>query len=72
MISITAEVAHNKLQVNFSDNSLGFGVIPSNGTGLGLQSIRERLALHYKDNYQFIITPNIDDRAFKKTHRAIT
>lgn len=57
-IHITAEVAHNKLRVSVIDNGLGFGAIPSNGTGLGLQNIRERLALLYQDNYQLIITPN--------------
>jgi len=57
-ISVSAEVAHNKLRVSVIDNGLGFGAVPSNGTGLGLQNIRERLALLYKGNYQFIITPN--------------
>ena len=57
-VSITAEVAHNKLRVCVSDNGLGFGAVPSNGTGLGLQNIRERLALFYQGNCQFIITPN--------------
>jgi hypothetical protein len=57
-ISINAEVAHSKLRVCVSDNGLGFGAVPSNGTGLGLQNIRERLALFYQGNYQFIITPN--------------
>ncbi|PRC91635.1 sensor histidine kinase [Solimicrobium silvestre] len=57
-VTISAEVAHNKLRVSVSDNGLGFGAVPSNGTGLGLQNIRERLALLYQGNYQFIITPN--------------
>ena len=57
-VSITAEVANNKLRVCVSDNGLGFGAVPSNGTGLGLQNIRERLALFYQGNCQFIITPN--------------
>ena len=57
-ILVTAEVAHNKLRVSVIDNGLGFGAVPSTGTGLGLQNIRERLALLYKGNYQFIITPN--------------
>ena len=57
-VTITAEVAHNKLRVCVSDNGLGFGAVPSNGTGLGLQKIRERLALFYQNDYQFIITPN--------------
>ena len=53
-----AEVAHNKLRVVVSDDGLGFGAMPSNGTGLGLQNIRERLKLIYKENAQMIITPN--------------
>ncbi|MET3108309.1 hypothetical protein AAKU67_003095 [Oxalobacteraceae bacterium GrIS 2.11] len=57
-ITVTAEVAHNKLRVSVMDNGLGFGAVPSNGTGLGLQNIRDRLALLYQGNYQFIITPN--------------
>ena len=57
-INVTAEVAHNKLRVSVIDNGLGFGAVPSNGTGLGLQNIRERLALLYQGHYQFIITPN--------------
>ncbi|MFZ6645235.1 sensor histidine kinase [Undibacterium sp. TJN25] len=53
-----AEVAHNKLRVSVTDNGLGFGAVPSNGTGLGLQNIRERLKLIYKEKGQMIITPN--------------
>ncbi|HTD05442.1 sensor histidine kinase [Undibacterium sp.] len=53
-----AEVAHNKLRVSVTDNGLGFGAVPSNGTGLGLQNIRERLKLLYKEKGQMIITPN--------------
>lgn len=56
-IVVSAEVAHNKLRVSVVDNGLGFGAVASNGTGLGLQNIRERLALQYQGNYQFIITP---------------
>jgi LytS/YehU family sensor histidine kinase len=57
-IHISAEVAHNKLRVSVIDNGLGFGAVPSTGTGLGLQNIRERLALLYQGNHQFIINPN--------------
>ena len=57
-IRISAEVAHNKLRVAVVDDGLGFAAVPSTGTGLGLQNIRERLALLYQGNYQFIITPN--------------
>ena len=57
-LQFRAEVAHNKLRVTVSDNGLGFGAKPSNGTGLGLQNIRERLKLIYKEKAQMIITPN--------------
>ncbi|MFZ6873028.1 sensor histidine kinase [Undibacterium sp. Di27W] len=57
-IHFLAEVAHNKLRVSVRDDGLGFGAMPSNGTGLGLQNIRERLKLIYKEKGQMIITPN--------------
>ncbi|MDO8178280.1 MAG: histidine kinase [Undibacterium sp.] len=57
-LQFRAEVAHNKLRVTVADNGLGFGAKPSNGTGLGLQNIRERLKLIYKEKAQMIITPN--------------
>lgn len=58
VIRFRAEVAHNKLRVSVADTGLGFGAMPSNGTGLGLQNIRERLKLLYKEKAQIIITPN--------------
>jgi hypothetical protein len=57
-LQFRAEVAHNKLRVSVSDTGLGFGAKPSNGTGLGLQNISERLKLIYKEKAQMIITPN--------------
>jgi hypothetical protein len=57
-LQFRAEVAHNKLRVTIADNGLGFGAKPSNGTGLGLQNIRERLKLIYKEKGQMIIAPN--------------
>jgi LytS/YehU family sensor histidine kinase len=57
-LRVAAEVAHNKLRVIVTDDGLGFGAIPSKGTGLGLQSIRERLKLLHGQNGQLIITPN--------------
>ena len=57
-IRFHAEVAHKRLRVSITDDGVGFGVMPSNGTGLGLQNIRERLKLIYKDKAQIIITPN--------------
>ncbi|HXA48534.1 MAG TPA: histidine kinase [Burkholderiaceae bacterium] len=57
-LSVVAEVAHNKLRVSVIDDGMGFGVVPSTSTGLGLQSIRERLKLLHGQNGQLIIVPN--------------
>ena len=58
-LRVSAEVAHNKLRVTVSDDGLGFGAITSNGTGLGLQNIRERLKLLHGNAAQLIIAPNM-------------
>jgi signal transduction histidine kinase len=57
-LKVRAEVAHNKLRVIVSDNGLGFGAVPSDGTGLGLMTIRERLKLLHGDKAQLLITAN--------------
>ncbi|MFC5475377.1 sensor histidine kinase [Paraherbaspirillum soli] len=57
-LRILAEVADNKLRVRVTDDGLGFGAVPSNGTGLGLQSIRDRLKLLHGDQAQLVIVPN--------------
>jgi hypothetical protein len=57
-LRVTAEIFDSKLRVSVSDDGLGFGAIPSNGTGLGLQSIRDRLKLLFGDQAQLIIVPN--------------
>ena len=57
-LQVIAEVVDNRLRVTVADDGLGFGVVPSNGTGLGLQSIRERLALMFEDRGQLEITAN--------------
>lgn len=57
-LTFRAEVFGDKLRVTVRDDGLGFGAVPSNGTGLGLQNIRERLKLLYKDKAQLIITAN--------------
>ncbi|MBC3805764.1 histidine kinase [Undibacterium seohonense] len=57
-LQFRAELQQDKLRVTVSDDGLGFGAVPSNGTGLGLQNIRERLKLIYKDKAQMIISPN--------------
>ncbi len=57
-LQVLAEVADNRLRVSVSDDGLGFGAVASDGTGLGLQSIRERLKLLYQDGGQLEIVPN--------------
>ncbi len=57
-LRIAAEVAHSKLRVTVTDDGLGFGVVPSDGTGLGLPTIRERLKLLHGDQGSLTITPN--------------
>ena len=57
-LRITAEVAGNKLRVIVADDGVGFGVVPSNGTGLGLPTIRERLKLLHGDQGQLHIAAN--------------
>jgi signal transduction histidine kinase len=57
-LKVRADVAHNKLRVIVSDNGLGFGAVPSDGTGLGLMTIRERLKLLHGDQGQLLIAAN--------------
>jgi hypothetical protein len=57
-LRIMAEVAHNRLRVSVVDTGLGFGAVASKGTGLGLQNIRERLALMHGNDARLIIMPN--------------
>lgn len=57
-LKVRADVAHNKLRVIVSDTGLGFGAKPSNGTGLGLSNIRERLKLLHGDQGQLLIAAN--------------
>jgi signal transduction histidine kinase len=57
-LRIVAEVAHSKLRVIVSDDGVGFGVVPSDGTGLGLPTIRERLKLLHGDQGQLHIAAN--------------
>jgi signal transduction histidine kinase len=58
-LRVQAEVAHSMLRVTVADDGVGFGVMPSNGTGLGLTNIRERLKLLHGDSGQLHITPNV-------------
>ena len=48
-LNIVAEVVDSRLRVTVADDGVGFGVMPSDGTGLGLQTIRERLKLLHGD-----------------------
>ena len=57
-LKIMAEVASGKLRVIVSDDGVGFGVMPSDGTGLGLPTIRERLKLLHGDLGQLHISAN--------------
>ncbi len=58
-LRISADVSHNKLRVTVADNGVGFGVMPSDGTGLGLPTIRERLKLLHGDAGALHITANV-------------
>jgi signal transduction histidine kinase len=58
-LRISADVSHNKLRITVADNGVGFGVMPSDGTGLGLPTIRERLKLLHGDAGQLHITANV-------------
>ncbi|MDL2355034.1 MAG: histidine kinase [Pseudomonadota bacterium] len=57
-LKILAEVAGNKLRVIVADDGVGFGVVPSDGTGLGLPTIRERLKLLHGAQGQLHIAAN--------------
>ncbi|MFS2007420.1 sensor histidine kinase [Duganella sp. CT11-25] len=57
-LKVRADVAHNKLRVIVADNGLGFGAVPSDGTGLGLMTIRERLKLLHGEQGQLLIAAN--------------
>lgn len=57
-LKIAAEVAGNRLRVIVADDGVGFGVVPSDGTGLGLPTIRARLKLLHGDQGQLHIAAN--------------
>ncbi len=57
-LKIQADVADSKLRVTVTDDGVGFGVVPSDGTGLGLQTIRDRLKLLHGDAGQLHIAAN--------------
>jgi signal transduction histidine kinase len=58
-LTVRAEVAHSQLRVIVKDNGLGFGAKPSDGTGLGLSTIRERLKLLHGEQGHLAIEPNL-------------
>ncbi|MDB5793230.1 MAG: sensor histidine kinase [Massilia sp.] len=57
-LKIVADVADHKLRVTVTDDGVGFGVVPSTGTGLGLPTIRERLRLLHGEAGQLHIAAN--------------
>ncbi|SFC55926.1 sensor histidine kinase [Massilia yuzhufengensis] len=57
-LKIQADVVDNRLRVTVTDDGVGFGVVPSDGTGLGLQTIRDRLKLLHGDAGQLHIAAN--------------
>ncbi|MFL6710431.1 MAG: sensor histidine kinase [Massilia sp.] len=57
-LSVVANVEGSKLRVTVSDDGVGFGVMPSDGTGLGLPTIRERLKLLHGEQGQLHIAAN--------------
>ena len=57
-LTVSAEVAHGKLQVSVADTGVGFARAATAGTGTGLTNIRERLKLIYGDAAELRITPN--------------
>jgi hypothetical protein len=57
-LSLSAEIVDSLLRVTVADDGVGFGVMPSTGTGLGLTNIRERLKLLHGDRGQLRIAPS--------------
>jgi len=58
-VAVSDHIVNKKLRVTVADNGVGFGVMPSDGTGLGLPTIRERLKLLHGDAGQLHITANV-------------
>lgn len=55
-LTVGAEIVHGKLAVTVADTGLGFGKAATNGTGIGLSNIRERLALLYGNKASLNVT----------------
>jgi signal transduction histidine kinase len=58
-LKIVADVSGTQLRVTVIDDGVGFGAVPSDGTGLGLQTIRDRLRLLHGDAGQLHIAANL-------------
>jgi hypothetical protein len=57
-LRIFADVVGERLRVIVSDNGVGFGMVPSTGTGTGLTNIRERLKMLFGERATLRIGPN--------------
>ena len=57
-LQVQAEVVNGQLRVKVIDDGLGFGALPSDGTGLGLRSIRDRLQLLHPGKSQLMMAPH--------------
>ncbi|MEO7497076.1 MAG: histidine kinase [Massilia sp.] len=57
-LTVRVRADNDKLQVSVIDDGVGFGVVPSDGTGLGLMTIRERLKLLHGERAGLHIAPN--------------
>ena len=55
-LTVSAEIVHGKLAVKVADTGLGFGKAATNGTGIGLSNIRERLALLHGNKASLTVT----------------
>ncbi|MCU0813132.1 MAG: histidine kinase [Burkholderiaceae bacterium] len=57
-LRVAAEVVDGRLEVTVADTGVGFGVAGTAGTGVGLENIRERLALLYGARASLTVTAN--------------
>jgi LytS/YehU family sensor histidine kinase len=57
-LRVFADVHNGNLRVIVSDDGVGFGVMPSTGTGTGLTNIRERLRMLFGNAAALTIGPN--------------
>ena len=57
-LRVFADVVGERLRVIVSDNGVGFGMVPSTGTGTGLTNIRERLKMLFGERATLRIGPN--------------